>query len=87
MSAPHPPADQLGLSAQDAATARMLERHNCSTTGFEHGVVPAAAVVRDGIDRVRLVSFDHGRAVFKGRRPGELVAVCLELNRRPAPPS
>jgi len=77
LSAPQPPADQLGLSVQDEATSRMMERHHCSTTGFEPEVIPSSAVIRDLAGRVRLVSFDHGWAVFNDERPGELVAVCL----------
>lgn len=77
LSAPPPPAEQLGLSVQDKATARLLDRNNCSTTGFEHDVIPATAVIRDQAGRTRLVSFDRGWAVFNRERPGQLVAVCL----------
>ena len=77
LSAPQPPAEQLGLSVQDEATSRILERNNCSTTGFGPDVIPAAAVIRDGHGRTRVVSFEHGWAVFNNERPGELVAVCL----------
>ena len=76
-SAPQPPAEPLGLSAQDEATSRMLERHQCSMTGFEPDVIPATAVIRDRMGRTRLVSFDRGWAVFNNEQPGELVAVCL----------
>jgi hypothetical protein len=75
--APQPPADHLGLSVQDEATSRLLERNNCSTTGFEPDVIPRTAVIRNDQGRTRLVSFDHGWAVFNDERPGELVAVCL----------
>ncbi len=73
------PADQehLGLSVTDEATSRLLERHRCSMSGFEPDVIPATAIIRDLDGRTRLVSFDHGWAVFKRERPGELVAVCL----------
>jgi hypothetical protein len=77
LSAPQPPADHLGLSVTDEATSRLMERHQCSTTGFEPGVIPATAVIRDQVGRTRLVSFDRGWAVFNEERPGELVAVCL----------
>ena len=77
LSAPQPPAEHLGLSVQDEATSRILERNNCSTTGFGPDVIPASAVIRDAHGRTRLVSFDHGWAVFNNERPGELIAVCL----------
>ncbi len=77
LDSPEPPADHLGLSVQDEATSRLLERNNCSTTGFEPDVIPSAAVIRDRAGRAKVVSFDHGWAVFNNERPGELVAVCL----------
>ena len=77
LGAPQPPAEHIGLSVQDEATSRLMERHHCSSTGFEPDVIPTTAVIRDQAGRVRLVSFDHGWAVFKDELPGELVAVCL----------
>jgi hypothetical protein len=77
LSAPQPPAEQLGLSVQDEATSRLLERNHCSTTGFEADVIPSSAVIRDHAGHTRVVSFEHGWAVFKNERPGQLVAVCL----------
>lgn len=77
ISAPEPPAEHLGLSGQDEATNRLLERHNCSTTGFQPDVIPTSAVIRDAAGRTRIVTFDEGWAVFNNERPGELVAVCL----------
>lgn len=77
LSAPQPPAEHLGLSVQDEATSRILERNNCSTTGFDPDVIPAAAVIRDAQGRTRVVSFDHGWAVFNDERPGDLIAVCI----------
>ncbi len=77
LSAPQPPAENIGLSVQDAVTSRMMEWHHCSTTGFAPDVIPSTAVIRNEAGRVRLVSFDHGWAVFNDERPGELVAVCL----------
>lgn len=82
LSAPQPPAEHLGLSVQDKATSRILEHNQCSTHGFEPEVVPTTAVIRDASGRVRVVSFDHGWAVFNRERPGELVAVCLGPEQR-----
>jgi hypothetical protein len=77
-SAPQPPSDDdIGLSVQDEATSRLMERNQCSTTGFDPDVIPATAVIRNQAGRTRLVSFEHGWAVFNDERPGELVAVCL----------
>ena len=77
LGAPQPPADRLGLSVQDEATTQLLERNNCSATGFGPEVIPGSAIIRDGKGRVRLVSFDHGWAVFNKERPGQLIAVCM----------
>ena len=77
LAAPQPPAEHLGLSVQDEATSRIIERNNCSTTGFAPDVIPTGAIIRDAHGRNRLVSFDHGWAVFNNERPGELIAVCL----------
>ncbi|WP_183093700.1 hypothetical protein [Nocardioides stalactiti] len=84
LTAPQPPAEHIGLSVQDKATSRILERNNCSTTGFEPEVIPTTAVIRDRVGRTRVVSFDHGWAVFNRERPGELVAVCLGPERASA---
>jgi len=77
LGAPQPPADHLGLSVQDEATSRLLERNRCSTTGFGPEVIPATAVIRDRSGHTKVVSFERGWAVFNNERPGELVAVCL----------
>jgi hypothetical protein len=81
LSTPHQHADEIGLSVQDKATSRILERNHCSTTGFDPEVIPSTAVIRDAAGRTRVVSFDHGWAVFNNERPGELVAVCLGPER------
>lgn len=83
LNTPQPHHDQLGLSVQDKAMSRLLERNHCSTTGFEPDVIPSTAVIRDGSGRTRVVSFDHGWAVFNNERPGELVAVCLGREKPP----
>jgi hypothetical protein len=76
-SPPETPTTEIGLSVQDEDVNRLMERYQCSLTGFDPGVIPATAVIRDRLGRTRLVSFDHGWAVFNDERPGELVAVCL----------
>ena len=77
LTAPQPPAEHLGLSVQDEATTRLMERNHCSTVGFDPDVIPRTAVIRDEAGRTRLVSFERGWDVFKDESPGELVAVCL----------
>jgi hypothetical protein len=66
--------EQLGLSS---GLSRMLERNNCSTTGFAPDVIPSKAIVIRPSGVSELVSFDYGWQVFEGTRPGQLVAVCL----------
>ena len=70
-----PPTEKLGLSSH--GLNRMMERQHCSTTGFGSDVVPAKAVVTQPNGETELVSFDYGWQVFNGKKPGELVAVCL----------
>lgn len=68
------PTQQLGLAS---GLDKMLERNNCSTTGFGPEVIPSKAIVTSPGGVTQLVSFDYGWKVFEGRKPGELVAVCL----------
>ncbi len=70
-----PPTLQLGMSSK--VLDRMLERYNCSITGFEPDVIPSKAVVTSPSGIAEVVSFDYGWQVFEGAKPGELVAVCL----------
>lgn len=69
-----PAPEQIGLSS---GLDRMLERNRCSTTGFDADVIPSKAIVTDTRGTSQLVSFDYGWQVFEGRKPGQLVAVCL----------
>lgn len=54
---------------------RMIERHDCSTRGFD-GAVPASALVRSADGRLRLVTYEPG--LFELARAGDVVAVCLD---------
>ena len=59
----------------DTRVHRLMDRYQCSETGFGSDVIPDSALIyRDG--RVTRVSFDHGWAVFTGDEPGMLMAVC-----------
>ena len=54
---------------------RMIDRHDCSTTGFDT-VNPMSALVRRPDGRLRLVAYDRG--LFALARAGNVVAVCLD---------
>lgn len=72
-------ADQSSAPSIDSQTtgaARLMERFECSETGFGAEVIPRSALIHlEG--RVKRVSFDRGWAVFTGDKPGTLMAVCL----------
>ncbi|WP_323792494.1 hypothetical protein [Nocardioides sp.] len=54
---------------------RLLQRHDCSATGFGVDVIPGSSLVLQD-DEVRHVSFDDGWDVYTGAQPGTLLAVC-----------
>jgi hypothetical protein len=60
------PSDQL---------QRLIDRHDCSTTGFERET-PISALVRRPDGRLRLVAYERG--LFTLARAGSVVAVCLD---------
>ncbi|MEO9322028.1 hypothetical protein ABFT23_00970 [Nocardioides sp. C4-1] len=68
-------------AAEIAAQARLddlMQRHDCSATGFGPDVIPGSALVeRD--DRIERVSFDEGWAIYTGDRNGSLLAVCRSI--------
>lgn len=66
----------LRLDAGSTELERAMVEHQCTTTGFGGSVLPRSALIRHQ-GRLRHVSFDHGWTVFTGKRPGELLAVCL----------
>jgi hypothetical protein len=72
-----PPSTTVDLPAPEARLARALDRHDCSEAGFDAEVQARSALIRrDG--RLRQVSFEEGWAVFTERRPGVLLALCLD---------
>ena len=59
----------------DSRVTRLMDRFECSQTGFGADVIPRGALIHlDG--RVERVSFDRGWEVFTGDAPGTLMAVC-----------
>ena len=71
-------ADQSAAPSTDVSSSRithLMERFQCSETGFGADVIPHSALIHRG-DKVRRVSFDRGWAVFTGDAPGTLMAVC-----------
>jgi hypothetical protein len=61
-----------------AVVTRLMDRYDCSTTGYGHDVIPGSSIVETPAGRYRVVSFERGWAVHTGDAPGTLVAVCLE---------
>lgn len=74
------PTQQLEVSSK---VDRMLERNNCSITGFGPDVIPSKAIVTSPSGIAQVVPFDYGWQVFEGAKPGELVAVCLGRTHPP----
>ena len=62
----------------DRVVDRAMAAHECAYSGFGADTVPASALIRTAQGRVRQVSFEVGWDVFNGRRPGTLIAVCLD---------
>ena len=56
---------------------RLIDRHNCSTTGFG-AASPVSALVRAGDGRLRLFAFDRGWQLFTSHGDTTLVALCLD---------
>jgi hypothetical protein len=74
-SAPAPPHEHRSV-----AERQLIERHNCSTTGFVDDE-PESAIVRSVDGRLRLISFERAWRLFT-HHDTALVATCLD-----APPS
>lgn len=65
-----------GASDSPTRESRLLERHDCSPTGFADAT-PLSAVVRTAHGRLQHVSFDAGWEVYTQHGKAQLVAVCL----------
>lgn len=66
-----------GASDSPGRESRLVQRHDCSATGFADAT-PLSAVVRSAGGRLRHVSFETGWAVYTRHGAAELVAVCLD---------
>lgn len=62
-------------------TERMMERYDCSTTGYGTRATPRSAIVRRPAGTLAAVTFDEGWRVYTADGAAILVAVCL----RPLP--
>jgi hypothetical protein len=74
--------DGAATGSVDQAYQRVVERavsdHRCSYQGFGPRSEAASALIRTSGGNVRVVSFEKGWDVFNGKRPGTLIAVCLD---------
>ena len=76
------PSADPGVNAEADAYQRVVQRavadHHCSYAGYGDEAIPASALIRTTAGEVRQVSFEVGWDVYNGKRPGELIAVCLD---------
>ena len=70
------------VDAYQRVVERAVTDHNCSYTGYGDTAVPASALIRTTRGTLRQVSFEVGWDVYNGRRPGTLIAVCLDETDR-----
>jgi hypothetical protein len=59
-------------------TARLLDAHTCSTTGFGTDLQPLSAIIRSDSGALRFVDFDTGWRFYTQRGATSLIAVCLD---------
>lgn len=76
------PSGSAQTDSVDEAYQRVVDRavtdHRCSFHGFDDGAQVASALIRTARGDVRVVSFEKGWDVYNGKRPGDLIAVCLD---------
>lgn len=75
------PSDTADIDPAQQLIAQAVTDHQCSYSGFGNDQIPASALIRNAQGEVRQVSFDVGWAVYNGKRPGTLIAVCLDETR------
>ena len=80
--APDPWQDGVSLTEQaPASTQRIMERYDCSFTGYGHEATPRSAIVQRPSGRLAAVTFDEGWRVYTSDGGASLVAVCLRRVR------
>jgi hypothetical protein len=74
-----PPGGYAGYSVdhQPTRAERLLEKHDCSVTGFE-SKQPRSAIVRSAAGHLRFTSFEDGWRVYTAHGAARLVALCLD---------
>jgi hypothetical protein len=72
------PGDRAEADVARPAGPRSVADRDCSHAGLGHRAVAGSALIRTARGEVRQVSFDVGWDVYNGRRPGTLIAVCLD---------
>lgn len=77
-----PPAHDFDVQVTpSSAVAKLMERYDCSTLGYDDGSTPEGAIVRRPTGRLVVVSFDEGWRVHVADEASQLVAVCLRPPR------
>jgi hypothetical protein len=71
-------ADSSEVSSEQAVVDQAVIDHQCSYTGLANDAIPASALIRTTQGELRQVTFAVGWDVYNGKRPGTLVAVCLD---------
>jgi hypothetical protein len=74
------PSAQTASEAYERVVQRAVAAHNCSFEGYGDSAIPASALIRTTAGEVRQVSFEVGWDIYNGKRPGTLIAVCLDDN-------
>jgi hypothetical protein len=73
--------DRTENDAYHRVIERAVSDHRCSYSGFDSGNVPTSALIQNARGEVRQVTFEVGWDVYNGKRPGKLIAVCLDDTR------
>lgn len=68
--------------APTSPLGKLMDRFECSTLGFGDGSEPQSAIVRRASGKLDVVSFDEGWQVHIDEGAADLVAVCLQPQRR-----
>ena len=64
-----------------ARTQQIMERYDCSFTGYDHDATPRSAIVQRPSGRLDAVTFDEGWRAYTTDGGANLVALCLRRVR------